>query len=471
MTEYEDLAEVEIRDLLISTLFVNQDLKSKVKCKVQRRYSGLFTPLNSIHNSVTSISHFDEQNPSKTDFPDGTRITRRMSACYNCDGNKWTENKVEETEKEDLALATRKDKSKIPDSKRYLRRKSCSDVNKTSEEDHSSTKDAKIRKVKNIKKAVCKFPLDTEHNEDKENNEKIKTVKINKRYSLSDTEITGLKTESIKRTTRQRKSMNNILIQVPEHNKNEENNEKIKTVEISKRYSLSDTEIADLKTESTKRAKRQRKSMNNMPVQYTENNTEHNQLSKAENDILKQNNEIFQIFKKSPTLSENTNMNVEDSLEIWRNNYTINKSELLNQNQYDEPMSIKNYPSNEQKPNELSLEHLEIDVTDYTMECHNEDIEQYKINNTSVQESNYSEDIEILKHYTDKTIKPFNKLETIFENSKGETVMSKRKLKRYINFEDMFTAKRQSKRKTKVRKMNPSFNLELLDLDYLQSLY
>ncbi|CAG9833341.1 unnamed protein product [Diabrotica balteata] len=420
MTEYEDLSKVKIRDLITSTLFENQDSKSELTSKVQRRYSGLFTPLKSTHNAVivrASIGHFDEHNPPKNDFPDGTRITRRMSAFYNCDDNKLTENKVEETEK--INLATRKDKTKISDTKRYLRRKSCSDVNKTSEENHSSPiKDTKIKEVKNIKKAVRNFLLDQEHNENKENNEKIKTVKINKRCSLPDTGIT------------------------------------------------------DLKTESTKNAKRQRKSMNNIPVQYTENNTELNQLIKAENDFLKPNNEIFQISKKSPTSFENTNINVEGSLEMdysRKNNYTIKKSELLNQNQDDDTMSIKNYLSHEQTLDELSLENLKIDVTDSTMKCNKENIEQTKIKNIGVKESN-DKDTEILKHYTDKTIKPFNKLETIFENSKGKTIMGKRKLKRYINFEDVFTEQRRSKRKAKVRKINPSFNMKVLDLYYLQSL-
>lgn len=76
-------------------------------------------------------------------------------------------------------------------------------------------------------------------------------------------------------------------------------------------------------------------------------------------------------------------------------------------------------------------------------------------------------DPKILKIYTDKTVTKFNNLETIFETPIGSYIMGKRKLKRYLNFDNANSSIKKAQRKSKVKKINPFFRMTYIDLESL----
>ncbi|CAG9862393.1 unnamed protein product [Phyllotreta striolata] len=83
--------------------------------------------------------------------------------------------------------------------------------------------------------------------------------------------------------------------------------------------------------------------------------------------------------------------------------------------------------------------------------------------NHNIDEKDFNTDENILKIYTDKTIKQSKNLETIFEIPHASNIMGKRKLRRSINFNNTNSLAKAARRHRKVNKFYPNFKMSFID--------
>ncbi|XP_057664777.1 uncharacterized protein LOC130899061 [Diorhabda carinulata] len=161
-------------------------------------------------------------------------------------------------------------------------------------------------------------------------------------------------------------------------------------------------------------------------------------------------------------------INIKQSkFEFWRKENVTRKS--LSKKDYSEVPPKTEENINTMCNLTLSMEHLSNEELCQIKKSNEEQKKSETMSSKELTfENNWYECPEILKYYTDKSVNKFNNLETIFEQPKGENIMGKRKLKRYLNLEEVFNTKKQFKRRIKARKLNPRFRMEPLHLDELK---